>query len=75
MTIRQREIEDDILDTWPDDELDDLLAGRISTLNLDVRLLIHDLMELCRQYRGQDALADVVEARLLAAADILVRVY
>jgi len=65
------EIEDELLDTHESNELDDLLQGRIDTLNLDVGLLIHDCLELCRQYRGHRDLASAVEARLLAAADIL----
>jgi len=71
MTIRPMEIEDELLDRHERNELDDLLQGRIDTLNLDVGLLIHDCLELCRQYEGKRLLAEVVKARLLAASDVL----
>lgn len=62
---------EDLIETHEQDEVEDLLQGRIDTLHLDVRLLISDCLELCRQYRGHRDLADAVAARLLAAADIL----
>jgi len=71
MTINQREIEDELLDTQEFDEVEALMEGRIRNLNIDVRLLIFDLMELCRQYEGQRVLAHLVTARLAAAAAVL----